>query len=564
MLRLFDEYTKRNIKTLNGDWQFAADRENKGVTEGWFKSFPENSRHIIVPGSWNTQFVDMFDYRGHGWLKRTFNCEECFLLLEFEAVSGQTDVWLDGEPLGSHYGGWTAFSFKKFVEAGEHTLVVCTEPNGNNLNTIPLAKKDWYNYGGIMRPVTATQLKTPFISDLQISYDLDLDKRRADICCEVEIENPFKGEYCTPITLMFDGNKVAAEKLTVNEKGSVTLKASVKDLKLWDIGEGNLYDITVITDDDDRNERIGFRKIEAKNREIFLNGKSIFLHGVNRHEEHPDWGFAVPPQINNRDIDIIKELNCNSVRGSHYPNSHIFLDELDRQGILFWSEIPMWGFSAQCLADPITNERAEVMITEMINQYRAHASIVIWGMHNEVNTSSPEGYEISKKLYALMKKLDSSRLITYASNQIENDISFEFCDVICINQYIGWYDGSLCEWKDFIKGLRVMAVEKGVGDKPIIMSEFGCGAIYGYNSFRNDHWTMSYQSEFLETVIKECIAEEGVCGTLIWQFTDIASRHGLNRARGYNNKGLLDEYRRPKTSFFTVRKLYEEIKNSKK
>ena len=445
MLRLFKEYTKRNMTSLNGDWLFSVDPDNIGEKEEWFKAFPENHLNISVPGSWNTQFVNLFGYKGFGWFCRTFTTEKCYLQLEFEAVSGQTHVWLDGEALGSHYGGWTAFAFEKFVEAGEHILVLRTEPNGNNLNTIPLAHKDWYNYGGIMRSVTATQFTKPFISDTKITYDLDVQERCADVTCEVKIKNPFGSKYSTTVSLSVEENVIAGGDIETVGEDTVVIKARVQDLALWNIGKGNLYNVTVATKDDCKNHRIGFRKIETREREILLNGKSIFMKGVNRHEEHPDWGFAVPPALNHRDVNILKELNCNTVRGSHYPNSHIFLDELDREGILFWSEIPMWGFSAEKLADSITQERAEVMITEMVQQYGNHPSIVIWGMHNEVDTASQEGLAITEKLYNLIRDLDSSRLVTFASNRIEEDICFTFCDIICINQYIGWYDGEISE-----------------------------------------------------------------------------------------------------------------------
>ena len=556
MLRYFNEFPERSCFSLNGEWRFCPDRANIGMSEKWYADFPGNSKLLSIPGCWNTQLIDMFDFIGKGWFKKTFTCDECYLLLELGAVSGESRVWLDGVMIGCHYGGWTQFNCGCFVKAGEHSLVICADTTENPLNTIPLTRKDWFSYGGIFRDVTAMQLNAPYIDSVAFNYNLNVVTRSADIQCVVTVKDPFDGDYVTPVTLALDGDVIATGELS---NGSITLKTTVNDLKLWNIGDGNLYELTVTTKDDKKVDRVGFRTVEAKNREILVNGRPIFIHGVNRHEEHPDWGFAVPDQLGKRDIEIIKNLNCNMVRGSHYPNSHRFVDELDRAGILFWSEIPMWGNSADSLADPLLCDRAENMITEMINCYRNHPSIIVWSMHNEVHTESPEGYSLSKRLHKVISDLDSSRLIAFATNHYPDDICLEFCDVICVNRYIGWYSDNIDEWGDYIRNMHTIAEQKGVGDKPIIMSEFGAGAIYGYDSFRNDRWTMSYQSDIVEAVITACAKTPGICGTLVWQFADIVSLKSVDRARGYNNKGLVDEYRRPKAAYFTVKKLYKDI-----
>ena len=124
---------------------------------------------------------------------------------------------------------------------------------------------------------------------------------------------------------------------------------------------------------------------------------------------------------------------------------------------------------------------------------------------------------------------------------------------------MGWYTGSLSDWDDFIAGIRQKMIDKGVGEKPVVMSEFGCAAIAGYDDFGHDKWTMQYQSDFVEKVITLSAKTEGFCGTYVWQFADITSDININRARGFNNKGLVSEHRRPKSSFFKVKELYEKI-----
>lgn len=560
MKRIFKEHSFRNTIDLCGEWEFCLDPDNKGEAEQWYKNFPSDFRYINVPQCWNTE-LDLYQYFGTAWYRTEIETEACLLHLTFGAVSGLCKVYLDGEFLGEHYGGWTAFSFDKSVAAGVHTLVLSVDASSNKLNTIPLQKVDWYHYGGIIRSVEATQFTSPYIAGHRAAYKLNDAMDTATLSLSFKMVHPEGKAFATNVSLFVEGEKVAEQRVQVGTDGEVVLgEVTLGNIELWEIGRGKLYEVRLVTDSDDVYDRIGFRKIEVKDTQIFLNGKSIFIKGVNRHEHHPDWGFAVPFNLSKRDVAIIKDLNCNMVRGSHYPNSHAFLDLLDREGILFWSEIPMWGFPAEALADEVTERRACQMHREMIEQYYNHPCIVMWGLHNEVATHTEEGYALTKTLNALVRSLDDSRLITFASDKfLKGDKCTEFADVVSLNYYFGWYSGGVEQWEQFVKGLRGMLQERGCGDKPILMSEFGAAALYGYSSFNHDRWTMQYQSDMLEKVITLCDKEDGVCGTLVWQFCDINSDMEVNRARSFNNKGILDEYRRPKMAYDTVKKLYKGL-----
>ena len=556
MERIFKEHFLRNTESLNGDWKFCADKENIGIAKKWFESFPEDFRFVNVPSCWNLE-LDLFDYFGVAWYSKEFYCEECFLGIEFGAVSGLAKVYLDGEELGEHYGGWTAFKFSKFVNSGNHTLTVRVDASSNQFNTIPLQEVDWYHNGGIIRSVEISKFEDAYINRHKISYILDSTLKNAEVTVWCEICNPFdydtETDFCVKI-----GEVSFRENIIISANGCYEFKKkfAIENINLWDLDSPNLYDVILSTVTDDVIDKIGFRKIETKGTKIYLNGKSIVFKGVNRHEEHPDWGFAVPKNIMKRDLDIIKDMNCNAVRGAHYPQSQTFLDYLDREGIMFWSEIPMWGYPPKALGDPLTIERGLNMHKEMLEQYFHHPSIVIWGLHNEIYTESDEAYEITKLFSEYIRKNDDSRLITFATCRFDKDICLEFADFVSLNYYMGWYTGSLNDWDDFIKSIRSKMIEKGVGDKPVVMSEFGCAALQGFDDFAHNKWTMQYQSDFVKKVIELTFSEDGFCGTFVWQFADIVSDININRARGFNNKGLLSEHRRPKTSYFTVKELY--------
>ncbi|MBO5908633.1 MAG: beta-glucuronidase, partial [Clostridia bacterium] len=318
------------------------------------------------------------------------------------------------------------------------------------------------------------------------------------------------------------------------------------------------------TDTDDLIDRIGFRLIEAGNNKIRLNVREIENRGVNRHEEHPDWGFAFPPHLMKRDVDLIRDLGCNSVRGSHYPQSRAFVDMLDERGILFWSEIPIGGggFSEDALNDPDVVERGLQMHREMVKYYFNHPSIIIWGLHNEVWTPYPCVYDISKKYSEFLRKNGGNRLITHATLCPLEDPTYEFDDIICVNLYYGWYYGDLNCWDKLMVDLDEHLKKIGHAGKPVIMSEFGAGALAGFHShFDNLRWSEESQADLLEYCLKLFHKTDIINGFYIWQFCNIRTWQGmnLNRVRSFNNKGIVDENRNPKAAYFAVRKLYHQF-----
>ena len=556
MEHIYREHSKRKTETLNGDWKFCPDYNNEGKEKEWFKKFPDNYTNINVPGCWNFE-PGLFDYFGTAWYKKEFHCNDCFLQIEFGAISGLAEVYLDGEQLGEHYGGWSAFSFSRPVRGGVHTLVLSVDVSSNSENTIPLQRVDWYHYGGITRSVRFTEYSNPFIEKYRISYDLDETLENADLNVQIHMANLNGSDYETPVNIYLDNELLCSEIIKFGKNPSAEIKnIKIPNIRLWNIGKPELYKVTLETADDDVTEQIGFRKIEVRGNKAYLNGNEVFFKGINRHEEHPDWGFAMPANLQKRDVGIIKDLGCNIVRGSHYPNSHTFLDYLDREGIMFWSEIPMWGFPDTALADPLTLKRGLEMHREMIEQYYHHPSIVIWGLHNEIYTYTNEGYALTKKFNEFVRKADNSRLVTFATCYFEKDICLEFADIIAINNYSGWYCEKISDWERYIADIPKITAEHNVSGKPVVLSEFGGAALAGYSNFSDDKWTMQYQAELIEKVITLAKNDDNISGTFVWQFADMRSDKDINRARCFNNKGILDEYRRPKFSYYTVKKLY--------
>lgn len=321
-----------------------------------------------------------------------------------------------------------------------------------------------------------------------------------------------------------------------------------------------MYTLRLQTDHDDLADRIGFRTVAVRDGRIVLNDRPIMLKGVNRHEEHPEWGFAFPPKLMAKDIDIMVRLGCNAVRGSHYPNSQYFLDLLDESGLVFWEEIPLWGYPRETLSDPVVQQRALTMTEEMIRRDRHRPSIILWGAHNEMDTRCPEALDLLQRIVRSIRDLDSTRLVTCATMHPLNDRTLHLYDVIGINKYYGWYEGSYEYWPQFLRDFHAYAATQNVGNVPVIMAEFGAAGIYGDSGWEEGRlFSEEHQADVLRFALKTFAADPQIVGSFVWQFADVRTDvyRRRDRARSFNNKGIVNEYRKPKRAYEVVRQAYE-------
>ncbi|MFW5980662.1 MAG: glycoside hydrolase family 2 TIM barrel-domain containing protein [Halanaerobiaceae bacterium] len=560
MNRLFEQFKKRKVKNLDGIWDFVTDPEDRGLKEKWYKEFPEESRKIMVPSCWNNEW-NLYHYEGTAWYAKTFESESSSLNLKFNGFTGQIEVYLDGEHLGGKYGGFTGFEcLATDIEPGKHQLVVSVDNTHNDKNTIPLSRVDWFHYGGLFRSVEVMELEKVWIKDYKIEYKLTQELNQALLDFTLNLEGLKEGTLEKEIKVYINGNEFYRDFVEIEGETRVEIKGrSLTDINLWEPENPALYEIRFEIEDDDITERIGFRKIETKKGKLFLNNQEIQLKGVNRHEDHPDWGFALPFKLMKKDIDIIENMGGNTIRGSHYPNAEVLLDYLDETGILFWEEIPMWGFKEEHLEDPLTKKRGLAMHEAMVKRDYHHPSIVIWGLHNEIDTTCDAAYDISKAFSEKIKEYDQTRPLTFASFHPLEDVCFPFVDIVSVNKYFGWYYGETEDWSDFLDKLKDKLEEDGLADMPIIISEFGAGAVAGESTFEGPKWTENFQEKYLDKTLKLFLDHPDVIGTYIWQYCDIRTAQELEmgRPRSFNNKGLVNEYRKPKLGYWKARELYK-------
>ena len=563
MARLFIEHKKRKVQCLDGAWQAVKDEERRGETLGYPKKLI-GAHTTSVPSVWNTE-LGMLEYAGVVWYEKEFYTEGGTLRFSFGAVMTEATVYLDGELIGSHYGGFNRFCFNKAnVEGGMHTLTVKVD-NTIGHQSIPMRLVDWYHYGGITRSVEVETLVGASV--LYNLVDYEISGNDADCRFRVELYNADSDEVSDKLTVSFGGEMLCSADFTLApyETKEITLTGRVSGIERWTPEKPKLYELCTETACDDLYDRVGFRTVEIKDRKILLNGEEYRIRGINRHEDHPDFGMAFPVALMQRDLDILENMNCNSVRGSHYPNNPTFIDMLDARGMTFWSEIPIWGngFSLEALVDPVVIERGLQMHREMVKEYYNHPSIIIWGMHNEIYSNHEEGKEISRIYYEYLKENGGNRLVTFASSRRDQELCFEYCDFIALNIYIGWYDGgAFTSWEDGVEKMEAYIQRLGHGYKPVVMSEFGAAAIYGNHTFDNIKWTEEYQAKLLTDCVSLFFSREEYAGCYIWQYCDIrtAREMGNDRARSFNNKGIVNEYRKPKMAYGAIKELYGKLK----
>ncbi len=565
MARTFIRNVKRRVYPLSGAWRYKKDENGIGKENGWYNGLTDAAT-CDIPSVWNTEF-GMLTYCGKVWYEREFYFDGGTARLCFGAVMTECEIWLDGVFVGSHYGGFCEFSVTvRSVSPGMHRLTVLCD-NSFDESSIPQIKVDWYHYGGIIRDVDAELLCGICVNNIRVEYELSADLKKLSLCAIADLYNAGDAAATDSVCFKLDGLCEFKTDVTLDAAEECTLelgRAVIEDFELWDPAAPKLYGICAYTSCDDLYDRVGFRKIEVCPEGVLINGNLTELRGVNRHEEHPDHGFAFPRDLMRRDIDIIRDLGCNTVRGSHYPASRYFMDLADEYGILYWSEIPIWGygFSPKALADKTVIERGAEMHRDMVKYYYNHPSIIIWGMHNEIHSECEEAVPMTKLYYEFLKANGGNRIVTYASDKILNDICFEWCDLISINTYVGWYYGEIEEWQAQLDKIRRRRDELGCSHKPVIMSEFGAAALYGHHTFDNVPWTEEYQANLISHALEVFHASDMCCGFYVWQFADIRTclEVGLNRARGFNNKGILNEHRKPKLAYLKTKELYEKFK----
>ena len=561
----------REMQSLNGKWDAVVDlydqgRKNKiylnrkpeGKTDFYEYAF-ENGLRLDVPSDWNSQTPELKYYEGTVWYARRFDAprqDGRRLFLHFGAVSYRCRVYLNGEEIGSHEGGFTPFQIEVTGRLKPADNFLAVEVNNTRTpDAIPAMAFDWWNYGGITRDVSLVSVPEAFVED----YFIRLDKDSADrISADVRLSGAPAG---TSVLVEIPELKVR-ETASADERGAAALSFRVKNLKRWSPEDPKLYRVIVSAGRDRVEEMIGFRNVRVEGEDIYLNGAPVFLKSVSFHEEIPQrMGRAFSESDAVMLLSEARALGCNMIRLAHYPQNEYIVRLAEKMGFMLWEEIPVWqGID---FANDATRQKAGRMIREMVGRDRNRCALTFWGVANETQPSEPRN-EFLRYLISCCRELDDTRLIVAAFDLVRfdrdrqlfvmDDPFIEALDVVAVNKYMGWYH----PWP-VTPDRAVWDVARG---KPLIISEFGGEALYGQHGAADtaSSWSEEYQEALYRDNLRmfEYIPNlRGVSPWILFDFRSPFRFHPTNQ-EGWNRKGLVSDRGYRKKAWYLMKAYYDK------
>ncbi|MDA3823033.1 MAG: beta-glucuronidase [Bacteroidales bacterium] len=579
----------RQTMTLNGVWKYHVDpyelgyydyrrtvrdqQDNPSKSESFFLGYQQQdpterveydftkADNILVPGDWNSQKEKLFYYEGTVWYYKAFEYqpkqEGSRQFVHFGAVNYEADVYLNGGKLGKHIGGFTPFNYEITgkLKEGENFLIVKAD-NSRGLEKVPTVNTDWWNYGGITRDVKIVEVSETFIQD----YYVQLAEGNDDILeVSVTLNGPDKAGQDVVLDIPEAGIK---STITTNDEGVASGTVKAKKLTLWSPQNPYLYDVNLMYSDNSVSEQLGFRTLVVEGSDILLNGESVFLRGISIHEENGMRGGRAYSEEDARMLlGWAKELGCNFVRLAHYPHNENMTRVADEMGIMVWSEVPVyWTIQWE---NEATYENAENQLTSMITRDKNRASVVVWSVANETPVSAPRT-EFLKSLIDKANEMDPVRLVSSAlerhtkegteNTQVVEDPLQQYVDIIAFNEYIGWYDGNNDKLKTAEFDIQF--------NKPVIISEFGAGALQGLHGDKEELWTEEYQEELYKGTVEMLEKIPQLRGMTPWILADFRSPRRVlpDIQDGWNRKGLISQTGNKKKAFYILQEYYKKKK----
>jgi beta-galactosidase len=542
---------------------------------------------VSLPHTWNAQ--DGADggnnyARGDGWYRTHFRSEPVWrgrqVFLQFDAASRSATVFLNGRQIGEHTGGFARFRFDitaALAAAGDNVLAVKVS---NAPDDAPPISADFTFFGGLYRGVKIFTVDPLHVDTMDHASDgvyvtqRAVSREKAEFAVRVRVRNDSsKPESVTLRTEILDAAGTPAttrdEVSPVAAHGETTVEPvfTLATPHLWN-GIQDPYRYTVRVSvlangavRDVVSTRIGLRSFAIDpDRGFFLNGEHLDLHGVCRHQDRAGKGWAIGEAEDREDFAMIKEMGANAIRVAHYPQSDLWFDLADENGLILWAEIPVVN---EVPASEHYAENARQQLRELIRQHYNHPAIVVWGVGNETREmgetsgrekpNAPTADRLIGELAQLARAEDDTRLSVYASHHRPDDIRNFHTDVLAFNKYFGWYGGNSNEfaaWADDVHR-RFPTLRFGI-------SEYGAGANPQQHEVSPKRPTPAgvwhpeeYQALCHEIQWSAMRARPYLWAKFIWNMFDFAAdQRGEGGAPGMNDKGLVTYDRKTRKDAF--------------
>ncbi|WP_308765166.1 glycoside hydrolase family 2 TIM barrel-domain containing protein [uncultured Bacteroides sp.] len=557
---------QRTMKTINDGWDFRKDGETH-----W--------QSVNLPHTFNLDaYFKRNYYQGKGVYRKILSLPNIDsskrYYLKIDAASKAADVKVNGQEIGHHTGGYSAFTFDITHVIKEKNEIEITVDNARK-DITPLWA-DFTFWGGIYRDVWL--ITTPEQHFNMTNYGSSgvfvntpvVNNRKGQVHIKAEITNDAISTTRLHIkNQFFDAQgkliQTKTQPLSLNKGETRTIECISSDIlhpQLWTPESPTLYKVTTSIINpkngqilDEVSNKIGFRWFSFDADKGFsLNGKPYKLRGVNRHQDQAPIGVAIDDEVNRRDIQQIKDIGCNFIRISHYPQDDALLDACDELGLLAWEEIPIVNLVPD---DEVYNQNCETNLVEMVRQHYNHPSIIAWGYMNEILLIAPtpdkpewdavkeRTVKLAQQLEKRLKEEDPSRasVMAFHGSDLYNTIGLALSDVAGWNLYQGWYFGELSQFEEWLEDQHTRYPHR-----PIIVSEWGAGSdkrIHSSQSHAFD-FSMEYQQKYIEHYLPYIEKSDYIAGCAYWNYIDFNVAARQESMPRVNNKGLFYNDRTPK------------------
>jgi beta-glucuronidase len=591
----------RNLMDLSGVWDFQTDPTGCGEDANWMNFLPA-PRPLAVPGSWNEQYGDLYDYLGAGWYQRTFYVPAGWrgqtVSVRVGSANYAAQVWLNGVKVGIHEGGHLPFAFEINTLLnwnGANILAIRVEnelkptrvPAGNVNDSVmnfmggfPNATFDFYPYAGLHRPVVLCAVPQVHIEDVVVTTGIEGNHGLVECYVRLSDASDPAGGEAKPavrrgrVRLSGEGKTLDAALVFIGGEAHALLP--VDQAHLWSPEDPFLYqaDFCLLGADGTEVDRyglaVGIRTVEVRGDQLLLNGAPVVLTGFGRHEDFYISGRGLNLPLIVRDYDLMKWVGANSYRTSHYPYSEEEMMMADRQGMLIIDEIPavslQFGDSSENQA--LRLEVCQQQLRDLVARDRNHPAVIMWSVANEPmppdmlkrlagggepGPAEIAGHDFLKTLVDLAHSLDKTRPATLVGVMGGPVEWLNLGDVLCINRYWGWYTlGGQLETAFEALAQELDGLHEKLG-KALILTEFGADTVAGMHAQPARMFTEEYQAEFLRGYLDVAASRPFVVGLHVWNFADFQATQSIMRVGGMNMKGVFTRERKPKLAAHILR-----------
>ncbi len=546
----------RDLYTLNGIWGFKLVADDYLPTD-----VATNLSCMPVPASYNEIVVErkMRDYVGKVLYETEFSVpvrKDRIYRLRIGSTSHKCDVYLNGKKIGVGINGHYPIDLPLENLQKENRLSVIID-NRLDFQCFPTAlyedgkqtiNHDFYNYTGIHRDVLVYSLPKKYIEDIVINTVVGGDYKKISVDVKTNCEKIRYTVFNKEKKVVAAGNKSCME---------------IKEPQLWCPENPYLYTLVVETESDKYEEKFGIRKITVTEKAFLLNDKPVYFKGFGMHEDFFIMGKGKNTPLNIRNFELLKWINANSFRTSHYPYSEEIMDLADEYGILVIDEVPAVGMNfwkGGAFTPEHINEETKILHKELIKQLierdKNHPCVVALSLANEPACHEENGKTYFEDVFAYTRTISDLPLTFAESMPFEQDLCCHLCDFIMLNRYYAWYEfhGVLEGIHDALKTEITNFYQKY--QKPIMMAEFGSDTIEGLHSVPSESFSEEFQKECIEENCKVLDELECCFGEHVWNFADFKTKQGVVRARG-NRKGVFTRDRQPKLSAHFLRERWK-------